>query len=93
MQTEFIDAGALTGGLNWYRAIAFQDKASTAKVSVPTTYVWSTDDVALGRKAADLTERYVTGPYRFEILDGSHWIPDQQPDRLAELIVERIKDS
>jgi pimeloyl-ACP methyl ester carboxylesterase len=93
VQTDVIDAGALTGGLNWYRAIAFQDKASSGKVSVPTTYVWSTGDVALGRRAADLTERYVTGPYRFEILDGSHWIPDQQPDRLAELIVERAKDS
>ena len=93
VHTDVIDAGALTGGLNWYRAIVFQDKASSGKVSVPTTYVWSTDDIALGRRAADLTERYVTGPYRFEILDGSHWIPDQQPDRLAELIVERIKDS
>jgi pimeloyl-ACP methyl ester carboxylesterase len=93
VQTEVIDAGALTGGLNWYRALAFQDKASSAKVSVPTTYVWSTGDIALSRRAADLTEQYVTGPYRFEILDGSHWIPDQQPDRLAELIAERIKES
>jgi pimeloyl-ACP methyl ester carboxylesterase len=93
VQTDVIDAGALTGGLNWYRAIAFQDKASNAKVSVPTTYVWSSGDIALSRRAADLTEQYVTGPYRFEILDGSHWIPDQQPDRLAELIAERIKES
>lgn len=93
VHADIIDGGALTGGLGWYRAIAFQDKASNGKVAVPTTYVWSTDDVALGRRAAELTARYVTGPYRFEALDGSHWIPDQQPDRLAELIVERIKDS
>jgi pimeloyl-ACP methyl ester carboxylesterase len=93
VHTDIIDGGALTGGLGWYRAIPFQDKASRAKVSVPTTYVWSSGDVALSRRAADLTERYVTGPYRFEELEGSHWIPDQQPDRLAELIVERITDS
>ena len=93
VKSEIIDGGALTGGLNWYRAIPFQDKASSGKVSVPTTYVWSTDDVALGRRAADLTVRYVTGPYRFEVLDGSHWIPEEHPDRLAELIVERAKDS
>lgn len=93
VHTDIIDGGALTGGLGWYRAIPFQDKASRAKVSVPTTYVWSSGDIALSRRAAELTEQYVTGPYTFEELGGSHWIPDQQPDRLAELIVERIKDS
>jgi pimeloyl-ACP methyl ester carboxylesterase len=93
VQTDIVDGGALTGGLNWYRALGFRDKASSGKVSVPTTYVWSTGDIALGRRAADLTVRYVTGPYRFEVLDGSHWIPEEHPDRLAELIVERIKDS
>jgi pimeloyl-ACP methyl ester carboxylesterase len=93
VHTDIIDGGALTGGLGWYRAIAFQDKATGGKVSVPTTYVWSTGDIALGRRAADLTVRYVTGPYRFEVLDGSHWIPEEHPDRLAELIVERVKDS
>ena len=90
---DIVAGGALTGGLGWYRAIPFQDKASSGKVSVPTTYVWSTGDVALGRRAADLTARYVTGSYRFEVLDGSHWIPEEHPDRLAELIVERIEDS
>lgn len=89
VQTDVVDAGALTGGLGWYRAIAFQDRASTGPISVPTTYLWSTDDVALGRRAADLTARYVTGPYRFEITDGSHWIPEQQPELLHRLIVER----
>jgi pimeloyl-ACP methyl ester carboxylesterase len=93
VHADIVAGGALTGGLNWYRAIPFQDKASNGKVTVPTTYVWSTDDVALGRRSAELTERYVTGPYRFEALDGSHWIPEEHPDRLAELIVERIKDS
>jgi len=35
--------------------------------------------------AADDTARYVSGEYRFEILPGvSHWIPEDQPDRLAD---------
>jgi pimeloyl-ACP methyl ester carboxylesterase len=93
VQTDVVDGGALTGGLAWYRAIAFQDKASSGRVSVPTTYVWSTGDVALGRRAADLTERYVTGPYRFEVVDGSHWIPEEQPELLHRLIVERAGES
>jgi pimeloyl-ACP methyl ester carboxylesterase len=93
VQTDVVDGGALPGGLAWYRAIAFQDKASTGKVSVPTTYVWSSGDIALGRRAADLTERYVTGPYRFEIVAGSHWIPDQQPQLVSDLVQDRIENS
>ena len=60
---------------------------------MPTLYVWSTDDIALGSRCAQLCERYVTGPYRFEVVDGSHWIPEEQPDVVRDLIVDRIKAS
>jgi pimeloyl-ACP methyl ester carboxylesterase len=51
--------------------------------------VWSDQDVALMPKAAHNTGRYVTGEYRFEILPGvSHWIPDEQPDKLADLLLD-----
>ena len=90
MQTDVIDGGALPEAWTGTARCRSQDKASNGKVSVPTTYVWSTGDVALGRRAADLTARYVTGPYRFEIIDGSHWIPEEQPELLHDLIVERV---
>jgi pimeloyl-ACP methyl ester carboxylesterase len=82
--------GDMTGALNWYRAIPVSPP--TAKpITVPTTYVYSTGDFALGRKAADLTADHVSGPYRYEILDGvSHWIPEEVPDRAAELILEAV---
>ena len=49
------DGGAaLTGGLNWYRANHF-DAPRAAPITAPTLYVWSTDDVALGREAAEGT--------------------------------------
>ena len=67
------------------------------KTTVPTLYVWSDGDIALGRKAAEATERYVTGPYRFEVLTGlSHWIPDEAPDALsrpAPRALRRARDS
>ena len=91
VRADIVVGGALSGGLGWYRALPFGNPNYVGKVSVPTTYVWSTRDVALGRRGAELTERYVTGPYRLEIVDGSHWIPDQQPDRLADMIDERAK--
>jgi hypothetical protein len=52
--------------------------------------VWSSGDVALSRRGAELCQKYVTGPYRLQILDGTHWIPEEHPGQLHDLIVERI---
>jgi pimeloyl-ACP methyl ester carboxylesterase len=89
VHTDVIERGALTAAINWYRAIPFGSSPYLRKVSVPTTYLWSTGDIALGRRCAELCRRYVTGPYRFEVVDGSHWLPEEEPDLLARLIVER----
>lgn len=84
------EPGALTAAINWYRAMPLSSpRGITQKVSVPTLYVWSDQDTALLPKAAHDTARYVTGEYRFEILPGvSHWIPDEQPDKLADLLLD-----
>lgn len=88
---RIVDDGALLGGLGWYRSLPLVKRGDMRRVSVPTTYVWSDGDVALGRKGADLCEQYVTGPYRFEIIEGAtHWLPSQHPDRLAEIIAARV---
>ena len=85
-----IETGALTGALNWYRAIPLSyGRQSGHRITVPTLFVWSDADTALGRKAAFGARRYVTGPYRFEILnDVSHWLLDEKPEVVAELLLE-----
>ncbi|MDT5021677.1 MAG: hypothetical protein QOI33_2201 [Mycobacterium sp.] len=85
-----LEPGALTAAINWYRALPLSSPGSiNQKISVPTLYVWSDRDIALMPKSAYDTGRYVTGEYRFEIMPGvSHWIPDEQPDKLAELLLE-----
>src|SRR5262249_719153 len=78
--------GALTAALNWYRAM--RPPAVRGPVSVPTMYVWSTGDEFIGPVAARAAERFVTAPYRFEVLDGvAHWISAEAPERRAALIV------
>ncbi|MFI5956547.1 alpha/beta fold hydrolase [Cryptosporangium sp. NPDC051539] len=85
------EKGALTAALNWYRAMSGRDAAEAEPVRVPTTYVWSDGDRALGRAGAELCGTYVESDYEFVELDGlSHWLPDQVPDRIAELIVTRV---
>ncbi|GAA3660896.1 alpha/beta fold hydrolase [Nocardioides ginsengisoli] len=89
---QIVDDGALTTALNWYRALPFADPRLTRhKVTVPTTMVWSDDDIALGRWGVERTARLVDAPYRFVELNGiSHWIPTQAPEQLAAAILDRV---
>jgi pimeloyl-ACP methyl ester carboxylesterase len=36
------------------------------------------------------SDRYVRGAWRLEILDGEHWIPLEQPQRLNALLKEHL---
>ena len=81
--------GALTAALNWYRAMDSSTRVDP--VEVPTTYVWSDGDVAVGRTAAEACADQVRGDYRFVELTGiSHWIPEQAPDQLARAVLDRV---
>ena len=85
------EPGAMTAALNWYRALDRDVVESMGPITTPTLYAWSTDDVALGRVAAEETAQYVDGPYRFEVLEGiSHWIPEQAPDELSALLLDHL---
>ncbi|WP_305091960.1 alpha/beta fold hydrolase [Prescottella sp. R16] len=82
--------GALTAATNWYRAMT-REFGELAPVRVPTTYVWSTADPALGPAAAQRCGEFVDAPYRYVVLDGaSHWIPEERPDALADAILARV---
>jgi len=83
----------MTGALNYYRALLLSARRALrcGDIAVPTLYVWSTEDTALSRRAAELTARHVTGPYRFEILEGvSHWIPEEEPAEVTRLLLEHF---
>lgn len=82
--------GALTAALSWYRAMG-RDDADLGPVSRPTTFIWSDDDPAIGRSAAEACERQVTGPYRFvELAEVSHWVPEQGPEAVADAVLAQV---
>ena len=80
-----IDAAAPNG-----RAIRATRAGTAGPVDVPTTYAWGTRDLALGRRAAELTAEHVRGPYRFVELDAGHWLPETRAEELAGLVLERV---
>jgi pimeloyl-ACP methyl ester carboxylesterase len=85
------EPGALTAALNWYRAMDGSQLDGLGPVLVPTLYVWSTRDDAVGRSAAERSAAHVWGTYRFEVLkDVSHWIPETAPAELSELLIRHL---
>jgi pimeloyl-ACP methyl ester carboxylesterase len=85
---------ALGAALNWYRAAKLDDAEGLGPITVPTLYVWSTDDLALSSEAAEATAELVDGPYSFAVLEGvSHWVAEHAPGRLNELLLDHLSSS
>lgn len=92
-RTEIVEYGALRHALGWYRALPLTRPGATDfEVAVPTTLVWSTRDVAIGREGVEATAEWVDAPYELVVLEGvSHWIPTQAPEPLAEAVLARVR--
>ena len=79
------DRAALDAAINWYRAGRGTGlkAADLPSVAAPTLYVWGSDDASVGRMAAEATEAFVDGPYRFvEVPDVGHFVTDEAPERV-----------
>ncbi len=90
---HFPDPAALTGPLNWYRAMPFiNPMAARQPVRRPTLFVWSDGDTAISRHAAETCGRHVDAPYQFEVMHGvSHWIPEAATSELAALLLPHLQ--
>jgi pimeloyl-ACP methyl ester carboxylesterase len=86
--------GRLTAALNWYRATvgpaAFASPPlELPPVACPVMGVWSSDDYALTEVQMTASEKYVSGPWRYERIEGvGHDIPVAAPDRLNALLLD-----
>lgn len=92
--------GALTGGLNYYRAarvgppardgapasgtLGVEEHATV--VSVPTLVIWGERDTALLTGNLDGLERYAPNLTVHRVPDGSHWVIHEQPDLINRVI-------
>jgi pimeloyl-ACP methyl ester carboxylesterase len=86
------DRTTATGALNWYRTMRVKGAPGAGRVRVPSLYVWSDGDAALGRQAAERTRDHVDGDYTFvELTGASHWIPDERPDELAAAVLAHLE--
>lgn len=97
--------GALTGGLNYYRAskigppspvdpqlgaVTFAD-ASSFVVKVPTLVVWGEMDRALLTGCLDGLEQFVPDLTLKRVPDGSHWVVHEKPELVNNYIRQFIE--
>ena len=84
--------GALTGALNWYRAM-FPHGAVQArqypKIAAPTLVIWGTADQYLNRTLTRGMRPYFSGPFAIRYLPGvSHWVQQEVPATVTRLLLK-----
>ena len=87
---------AIKSSLNWYRenvSIKNRKERSIGNISTTTQFIWGNKDIALGRKGAELTEKYMKGNYNFVELDLGHWLIQEDYDTVSSLILNFIKEN
>jgi pimeloyl-ACP methyl ester carboxylesterase len=93
------EPGALTAALNWYRANLPVERLIPAgkgpqfpAVAAPTMGVFGTADLYLTEGAMTSSASKVTGPWRYERLEGvGHFIPLEAPDELNRLLLDFLR--
>lgn len=86
--------GSLTPGLNYYRANVPPESFLQAPPQLPpvrasTMGVWSSRDFALTEAQMINSEQYVSGPWRYERLEGvAHWMQLEAPEEVNRLLLD-----
>jgi len=84
--------GALTAMIHWYRALfRFRTQFPDRTVRVPTRILWGARDAFLLEEMAEASLRYCTNAELIKFADSTHWLQHEQPERVAELLVEFFK--
>ena len=82
--------GALTAMLNWYRAALCHRVTigNRGRVDVPVLIVWGEEDRALGLETLDGVERYVPDLTIRRLPGVSHWVQQEAPEAVNEILAE-----
>jgi pimeloyl-ACP methyl ester carboxylesterase/2-polyprenyl-6-methoxyphenol hydroxylase-like FAD-dependent oxidoreductase len=96
---RFVEAlkqpGALTAGLNYYRAMGQAMLRSAVpewrRVEAPTLIIWGERDQFLGRELAEPDPALVPNARVERLPDASHWVQSDCPARVNELLVEFLR--
>ena len=102
-KTEWLRPGRLQGMTNWYRASPLKVAEPGTPLSDPPKLpldklrihcdhllIWGMKDTAVLQESAEGLEDFCAKLTRVEFADADHWILHQQPDEVAEAIVDWV---
>lgn len=87
-------SGALTAGLNWYRANVPPESLVAPPLTLPavaanTMGIWSSGDFALTEQQMTGSADHVTGKWRYERIEGAgHWVQVDAAQQLNQLLID-----
>ena len=80
--------GALTGMLNWYRALRLGAQApQRARVAIPVRLMWGDRDTALEPGLAEASMARCDAGEVFHFPDATHWLAREEPERVTALLL------
>lgn len=93
---QFVQAfkhpGALTGSINYYRAMLRVKPKSGIfknKTQCPTLLIWGEGDKALGKELTYNTQHYINSSYQVKYIPRcSHWTQNDCPEEVNEYLME-----
>lgn len=86
-------SGALTGMLNWYRALPLSWKhISKQKIEVPVKIIWGEKDSFLSKSLAEESLQFINATSVTWINGATHWVNQEEPDVVNKEILEFLNE-
>ncbi|MBF9232794.1 alpha/beta fold hydrolase [Microvirga alba] len=83
--------GALTGMVNWYRALRIRPNLTDATVKVPTLVMWGLRDHFLDRGLADESLKLCENGQFLGFENATHWVHLEEAEGVNEALVSFLK--
>lgn len=85
--------GALTGMLNWYRALRLnaQVPRGSGRVAIPVRLLWGDRDQALEAALAEASIARCDAGEVFHFPEATHWLPREESERVTALLLEFMR--
>lgn len=85
--------GALTGMLNWYRALRLstQGARGSGRVRIPVRLLWGDRDQALEPGLADASIERCDHGEVFHFPEATHWLAREEPERVTSLLLAFLR--
>ena len=84
--------GALTAGINYYRALFRQPparwRAGLRPITAPVLIIWGEQDRYLGKELAEPDPAWVPNARVERLPDASHWVQVDRPERVNALLLD-----